>query len=211
MPPTPQHYALLPQAPLTASPVPELTSLYHKQDPGPYGDRRYPGNCSGELIKDLLRYFKPRRVFDPMTGSGTCRQVCAELGIDCVSSDLHQGFDACDPATYPPGRFDFIWLRPPYWRQKTYTHDPRDLSAAPTLDAFLQRYRLLIENCTRALSPGGRLVILMGDYTDREAGFVPLTYQAAIPCYSSVFTTTNRGVHHDQAQDCPTAIRPRCR
>jgi hypothetical protein len=169
-------FARLPQAPITASPVPGLTSLYHKDSAGPYGDRRYPGNCGGELIKDLLSYFRPKSVLDPMSGSGTCRHVCAGLGIRCVSSDLRQGFDACDPGSYPQERFDFIWLHPPYWRQKRYCDDPRDLSQTPTLEAFLERYHCLIENCTRALTPGGKLVILMGDYTDREAGFVPLTY-----------------------------------
>ena len=169
-------YAELPRAPLNASPVPELTSLYHNAQAGPYGDRRYPGNCSGNLIKDLLRYFRPKSLLDPMTGSGTCRDVCDELGIDCWSSDLHQGFDACDGAGFPANRFEFCWLHPPYWRQKLYTDDARCLSRTPTLEAFLERYQLLIENCARALLPGGRLAVLMGDYTDREAGFVPLNY-----------------------------------
>jgi len=59
---------------------------------------------------------------------------------------------------------------------KLYTSDPRDLSRTPTLDAFLERYRLLIENCAGALASGGKLAILMGDYCDREAGFVSLTH-----------------------------------
>src|SRR5712692_9584663 len=74
-------YVKLPQAPINASPVPGLTSLYHSAEAGNYGSRAYPGNCGGNLIKDLLRYFRPFSVFDPMTGSGTCRDVCDELGI----------------------------------------------------------------------------------------------------------------------------------
>ena len=73
-------YARLPLAPVTGSPVPHLTSLYHFHRAGEYGDRDYPGNCGGNLIKDLLLYFQPGLVFDPMTGSGTCRDVCEELG-----------------------------------------------------------------------------------------------------------------------------------
>jgi hypothetical protein len=169
-------YVRLPRAPRNASPVPHLTSLYHFNRAGEYGDRSYPGNCGGNLIKDLLRYFKPFSVLDPMTGSGTCRDVCKELSVYCWSSDLHQGDDACDSSRLPQDCFDFCWLHPPYWRQKLYTADPRDLSRTPTLDAFLDRYRLLIANCTGALAPGGKLAILMGDYSDREAGFVPLVY-----------------------------------
>jgi hypothetical protein len=169
--------ALLPRPPRTASPVPWLTSLHTHFTRGKYGDAGYPGNCGGALIKDLLRYFKPSLVFDPMTGSGTCRDVCDELGIDNASYDLRFGFDACDPATFPSSiKFDFVWAHPPYWRQKHYSDDPRDLSNAPTLEAFLDRYRHFIRNCAGVLTPRGKLAILMGDYSDRNAGFVPLTY-----------------------------------
>jgi hypothetical protein len=174
---TPSHrYAKLPRVPVNASPVPHLTSLYHFDRAGEYGDRRYPGNCGGNLIKDLIRYFRPASVFDPMTGSGTCRDVCDELGVYCWSSDLHQNLDACDLSRFPRGCFEFAWLHPPYWRQKLYCDDPRDLSRTATLADFLTRYRLLIQNCAGAVVPGGKVAILMGDYSDREAGYVPLTY-----------------------------------
>jgi hypothetical protein len=169
-------YAKLPRAPITASPVPHLTSLYHFHRAGEYGDRSYPGNCGGNLIKDLIHFFGARSVFDPMTGSGTCRDVCNELGVYCWSSDMHAGIDACDSSQFPRECFDFAWIHPPYWRQKLYTADARDLSRTPTLDTFLGRYRLVIANCAGSLSPGGKLAVLMGDYSDRETGFVPLTY-----------------------------------
>ncbi|HZZ26876.1 MAG TPA: hypothetical protein VFE46_02620 [Pirellulales bacterium] len=178
-------YAKLPLAPVNGSPVPHLTSLYHFHRAGEYGDRSYPGNCGGSLIKDLLKYFQPTSVIDPMTGSGTCRDVCEDLSIYSWSSDLHQNVDACDPSALPRECFQFCWLHPPYWRQKLYTTDPRDLSRTPTLAAFLERYRRLIDNCVGTLVPGGKLAILMGDYTDREIGFVPLTYytkQFAFEC-----------------------------
>ena len=78
--------------------------------------------------------------------------------------------------TWPEGNVDLVWVHPPYWRQKIYSNDKRDLSQAPTLDAFLERYELLIRNAAGALAPRGKLVILMGDYFDFEAGFVPLCY-----------------------------------
>src|SRR4051812_5589251 len=130
-------FARLPDAPVTASPVPHLTSLYHFNNPGDFGDRKYPGNCGGGLIKDLFTYFKPRSVFDPMTGSGTCRQVCDSRGFYCYSSALHQGQDACDASQYPREQFDFAWIHPPYWRQKLYTADARDLSRTPTIQDFV--------------------------------------------------------------------------
>jgi hypothetical protein len=183
-PPRPS-FAKLPRIPITASPVPHLTSLYHNDEAGNYGDRSYPGNCGGNLIKDLLRFFRPTSVFDPMTGSGTCRDVCDELGIYCWSSDLREQLDACDASRFPRACFQFAWIHPPYWRQKLYTDDPRDLSRTSTLASFLERYQLLIDNCAGSLVPGGKLAILMGDYWDRETGFVPLTYhtkQLAFAC-----------------------------
>ncbi len=176
--------AVLPRAPRNGSPVPWLTSLYHKAYAGPYGNRGYPGNCPGELIKDLLLYFRPKRVLDPMTGSGTCADVCRELGIECVSFDIHQGRDACDSATYKGvGRFDFVWLHPPYWRQKKYTDNQWDLSACPSLGGFLNRYYLLLLRCKSVLVNGGRMAILMGDYADQEEGFVPLVFNTQRICF----------------------------
>lgn len=170
-------YARLPRAPKNASPVPHLTSLYHFHRAGEYGDRSYPGNCGGNLIKDLMLYFQPSLVLDPCCGSGTCLDVCNELGIPCMAWDIHRGIDACDPKGFGSApTFDFIWAHPPYWRQKIYADDPRDLSRSPTLDDFLRRYGQFIRNCAAALKQGGQLAILMGDYSDREAGFVPLTY-----------------------------------
>jgi len=169
-------FVKLPRAPRNASPVPHLTSLYHFDGTGRYGDRSYPGNCDGGLIKDLLTFFKPALIADPMTGGGTCSDVCEDLGIPCMSWDIHSGFDACDTAGFGAETFNLIWVHPPYWRQKLYTADARDLSRARTLDDFLRRYGQFVRNCAKALKPDGKLAVLMGDYIDRDNGFIPLTY-----------------------------------
>lgn len=190
-------YARLPRAPKTASPVPHLTSLYHFHRAGEYGKRSWPGNCGGKLIEDLMNFFQPGLVFDPMTGSGTARDVCEALGIPCMAWDVHQGFDACDPKDFPAAdTFDFIWAHPPYWRMKLYAEDDRDLSRSPTLDHFLVRYGQFIRNCARALKRGGKLAILMGDYSDREAGYVPLVYH-----------TKRLAFHAGLTQHCTDIIR----
>jgi hypothetical protein len=176
----------LPKSPRTGSKLPWLTSIHAAQSRGPWGDASYPGNCGGYLIKDLLRFFGAKRVLDPMEGSGTCAGVCEELGIECVSADLKSGFDATDPAgfaAYVDDPFDFVWMHPPYWRMKVYSSDPRDLSTAPTLEEFLKRYEQVIHNCAEALLPQGHMAILMGDYTDKEYGFVPLVYFTKLLCF----------------------------
>jgi hypothetical protein len=179
-------FTVLPRAPSNGSRVPWLTSLHTSLYRGDYGDARYRGNCDGYLIRDLLLYFRPKTVLDPMTGSGTCRDVCDELDIPCRSNDLRLGRDACDPKNYLGiGTFDFVWLHPPYWRCIPYSNDPRDLSAQPTLEDFLARYQQLLENCAGVLNPGGHLAILMGDYSDREVGFVPLCYHTQRLCFEA--------------------------
>lgn len=174
------QWAKLPLAPINASPVPHLTSLYHNRIAGPYGRRSYPGNCGGNLIKDLLLFFRPSLVLDPMTGSGTCKDVCRELDIQCRSGDIHAGFDATSGQAMRSlagdQGADFVWAHPPYWRQKLYASDSRDLSRTSTLEDFLERYAAFIQAASGVLKPGGRLAILMGDYSDRGAGFVPLVY-----------------------------------
>src|SRR3954451_24874907 len=105
----PPSYARLPQTPITASPVPHLTSLYHFHGAGEYGDRSYPGNCGGNLIKDLLRFFSPPGLISaPRSASGACADVCRELGLPCLSWDIHQGLDACDQ--HFPGADTFAFL-----------------------------------------------------------------------------------------------------
>lgn len=164
----PTRLVPLPAAPRTGSPVPWLTSIHATPGRGNYGDPKYRGNCSGLLIHDLLRFYQPQRVLDPMTGGGTCRDVCRELSIDCVSLDLHGGHDATRPSAFwDLGLFDFVWLHPPYWKMVRWTNDPRCLANAPTLTEFLRRLRLLINNCKLALRPGGVLALLMGDFRDQ--------------------------------------------
>ena len=175
--PSPPMMVPLPRIPRNGSPVPHLTSLYYHDASGPYGDRRYPGNCGGLLIRDLLNYFQPKEVFDPMTGSGTCRDVCRELELPCYAFDLKSGFDACELASYQHVPIvDFIWAHPPYWRQKVYSDSASCLSQSPTLDHFATRYGQFIANAASVLKPGGHFAILMGDYSDRHEGFVSLTH-----------------------------------
>jgi hypothetical protein len=166
-PPFPQLIEL-PVAPINGSPAPELTSIHAARQRGPYGSSKYRGNCGGYLIRDLLRYYQPKRVLDPMTGSGTCRDVCKELSIPCVSMDVRFGQDAADRHLYEAvGRIDFAWLHPPYWRQIVYNEDARCLSQAPTLDAFFTRMRLVLSNCKSVLNRHGKIAVLIGGYSDK--------------------------------------------
>jgi hypothetical protein len=157
------QYVPLPKAPRTTSPVP-LTSIHATPGRGNYGDPAYRGNCSGLLIKDVLRFFRAKRVLDPMAGGGTCGDVCYELQIECESMDLVSGFDAVNPAAYSGlGKFDFIWLHPPYWRMVQWSNDPRCLANAPTLAEYFRRLDAVLQNCKNVLEEEGHIALLIGD------------------------------------------------
>ena len=159
-----QNAMQIPVGPKTASPVPWLTSIHATDGRGHYGNAAYRGNCSGLLIRDLLNYYRPTRVLDPMCGGGTCPDVCTELGIECRAFDLKRGFDAAKEAHFAKlGQFDFIWIHPPYWNIIRYNDDPRCLSNAETVLDFLCQLRTVIRNCVSVLHDGGHLAILTGD------------------------------------------------
>ena len=163
-----RRFVELPIAPKNGSPIPHLTSIHSVKPRGPYGDRRYRGNCGGHIIRDLLRYFGAQNVLDPMSGSGTCRDVCRELGIACQWMDIRKGQDASNPATYADcDPVDFVWMHPPYWRMIRYNDDPRCLSSAPTLEVFLNRMQLVLRNCRTVLKPSGKIAVLIGGYSHR--------------------------------------------
>ena len=153
-----------------------LTSVVSYPDRGPWGDNRYPGNCSGYMLIDLCATYAPRAVLDPMEGGGTSREVCADMGIAYQGFDLRHGVDALrdDIGT----GYDLIFWHPPYHDMKIYTDDPRDLSRAGSLAAFGALLRSGYWRFYDLLAPGGRLAILMGDLR-RRGRYEPLTVDVA--------------------------------
>ncbi|MFH1747364.1 MAG: hypothetical protein ABIG44_10015 [Planctomycetota bacterium] len=142
-----------------------------------WGRADYRGNCDGRLFLGLLLRYKPKRVADPMMGSGTTRDVVAwlnhreDMGIEYWGGDLKTGFNLHGQDL--PGEFDFVWLHPPYWNIVRYSDDPRDLSTCDEYKHFIERLRLCLTRCYRALVPGGRLAVLVGDVR-RKGAYTPI-------------------------------------
>lgn len=132
-----------------------------------WGDFRYRGNCDGRLFKNLVLRYGAKRVADPMVGSGTTRDVVAGLnrykraGIDFWGGDLRTGFDLTRQEL--PGRYDFVWIHPPYWNIVRYSSTPGDLSNVEDYAVFRELLMLCLKRCYDALLPGGRLAVLIGD------------------------------------------------
>ena len=139
-----------------------LTSLLRYPDRGPWGQSRYFGNCPGYLLVDLLDYFKPHSVFDPMEGSGTTREVCFDLHVEYEGRDLRTGFDLLS-SPLPDRTFELIFWHPPYWPGHRYSDHPNDFSQATNQQDFLQRMQEGLQRLKTCLAPKGHLVMLIGD------------------------------------------------
>ena len=76
--------------------------------------------------------------------------------------------------------------RPRQWISSGLTRPTGGKSGTPTIPAIYRGRRRwsssfgvtgsFMSNCTESLDHGGKLAILMGDYSDSEAGYVPLVY-----------------------------------
>jgi len=136
-----------------------------------WGDSRYPGNCDGTLVKDLVLRYRASSIADPMEGSGTTRDVVAwlnnelNLGVTYWGGDIQRGFNLLRQA--PPGRYDLVWVHPPYWDIVRYTDHQADLSTSEDYTLYLTRLRKCLRRCYNAVADGGRLAVLVGDVRKR--------------------------------------------
>lgn len=149
----------------------ELTSVVSYPNRGNYGDNQWRGNCSGLLIKDLLEWYKPKKAFDPMVGSGTFIDVANELGVNHYALDLNPSFGGWDALNDEvPESSDLTFWHPPYFDIIKYSgnmwgdsSDPRDLSQCVSWEDFIKKIDKVQAKLFTALRKGGRLAILVGD------------------------------------------------
>ncbi len=146
----------------------EMTSVVsYPQRCSAWGVASYRGNCDGRLLKDLLLRYKVASCADPMEGSGTSRDVVEGLnryknkGIRYWGGDLRTGFDLTRQEL--PGRFDFVWIHPPYWNIVRYGSGSADLSNCEDYERFRELLMACLRRCYEALELGGRLAVLIGD------------------------------------------------
>ncbi len=149
-----------------------MKSIVSYPERGIGGKSNYRGNCSPKLLEDLFEFYKPKKVFDPMCGSGTTRDVCLQMGINHDVLDLNPNFGGWDALRDEiPGVYDMVFWHPPYsdiirysgnmWGQP----DPRDLSQIPLsrYPEFIKRLNLIQKRLFASISRGGRIAILVGD------------------------------------------------
>ncbi|MFC6662656.1 hypothetical protein [Deinococcus multiflagellatus] len=143
---------------------------------GEGGDARYRGNCSPKVYEWLLKQARPRRLLDPVMGSGTSLDVALRSGIQAAGADLstspyhqalkarleragaqvHLGVDAtrADLAGLF-GPADLVVAHPAYGTQLVYSDDPRDMSQLGDDEVFYEALQALLVNMREATSVGG--------------------------------------------------------
>lgn len=145
-----------------------------------YGRNTYRGNCSGELIKDIIKQYKLKGLSDFMVGSGTTEDVVRELGLRGTFADLNRGYDMMSMDI--PERAENIFWHPPYHDMVVYSgkqYDPRrveletglpvatiyagDLSRCASWEEFVKRMNYCMMLQFASLEKGGRMFVLVGD------------------------------------------------
>lgn len=148
-----------------------MQSVISYKDRGNYGNSKYRGNCSGYVIKDLIKHFypnyKPKKFIEIFSGGGTGKDVAIELGIkNSLHLDLNNGWDALIDEI--PSGSDFVFSHPPYWNIISYEKqrgkfEKNDLSNNMNYEEFIQKLDLVNEKIYHSLVNGGRHATLIGD------------------------------------------------
>lgn len=149
----------------------QLSSIMSYPERGEWGDKNYRGNCSGWVIHDLLRNFKPKKFLEIFAGSGTGRDVAVSLRMqNSVHLDLRPEFGGWNALTddVPEGS-DFMFLHPPYHDIIRYSGEmwgephPDDLSRCGNYDEFIAKLDKVTAKGYASIRRGGRMAVLIGD------------------------------------------------
>ncbi len=152
--------------------MPITSSIVSYPERGRWGNSKFRGNTTGHLIKDLIEFYQPESVLDPMEGGGTTRDLCRELGVEYDGFDLSKGFDLYS-SPLPAKRYDLIFWHPPYWNIIRYSDDSRDMSNIQKFDEFMQKLFVGLERLSEYLTENGILVLLIGDVR-KQGEYYPL-------------------------------------
>ncbi len=165
------------------------STLLSFPDRGPWGDKKYRGNCSGWIQAFLIWKYHVTRLAELFAGSGTGYDVAKDMGIKYVGADLNPtpvrpGILNVNAVTDDvPEEFygaDMVFMHPPYGAEikipyagSMYKDPTGELSKSDlgqmTWNKFMKTLNLIIMKYYQAMEPGTRMSVLMGDV--RRNGF----------------------------------------
>ncbi len=171
----------------------------------------YWGNFVPQIPRQLMLRYTRRGdwVLDPFLGSGTTLIECRRLGRHGVGLELVEavaqkaralieqepnphGVETpvlVGDATALPlvGRFQLIIMHPPYHDIIRFSEDERDLSRAPTVAAYLDRWRQAVAHVAPLLERGRYLAVVIGDKYSRGE-WIPLGFRVMEATLEAGFT-----------------------
>jgi modification methylase len=124
------------------------------------------------VLSDLARYV-PRQVAKTLgTGQSAIPTIARDSKLTALidvavrdvptKHDLYR-HDARELGFLEPGSVHLVVTSPPYWTLKEYRTSDGQLGHVVDYEAFLKELNRVWEHCYRALVPGGRLVVVVGD------------------------------------------------
>jgi len=158
------------------------------------GDKEYVGATPSWVIWQLLhRYTRESdTVIDPMCGSGTTLDVCADLGRKGLGFDLApsrpdiRSADARSLPT-PPLSADFVFIDPPYSTHVDYSDDPRcigklDSGGDDEGAAYFEAMEQVIADIHRVLKDRRYMALYVSDSFKKRKGqpgglFMPIGFE----------------------------------
>ena len=134
---------------------------------GEQGSADYRGATPSWVIWNLLQRYTQESevVVDPMCGSGTTLDVCADTGREGIGFDLqphHPDVVESDARDLPleDSSVDFFFCDPPYGKNLKYSGRKECIGELDARDqAYFDAMKEVFEEAWRVLSPGGRLLI----------------------------------------------------
>ena len=166
------------------------------------------------LCELVYRWFCPKagKILDPFAGGSVRGIVAGYLGYSYTGIELRQEQvtenqtqsdsilkdskptymvgDSYNIKDLAPDKYDLIFSCPPYYNLECYSDLPGELSALPTYDEFLTKYKSIISSCVSMLKDNRFACFCVGDIRDKEGfyhNFVSDTISAFIDAGTKLY------------------------